>query len=143
MNIYYHVVSKKKGTINMKCDNKDAVPEIIDISLASGQSVDKVSCNWECSQENVQNINKGNGGHCQVKRNGYLNDSEMTVTYRCSEPPKRDIEEFVQGNGNKGRGNRGNGNGGNGNRGNGNGGNGNQGNGNGGNGNQGNGKGKW
>jgi hypothetical protein len=34
----------------------------------------------------------------------------VTVTYRCSEPPKRDIEEFVQGNGNKGRGNRGNGN---------------------------------
>ena len=58
----------------MKCDNKDAVLETIDISLASGQSVDKVSCNWECSQ--VQNINKGNGGHCQVNRNGCLN---MTV----------------------------------------------------------------
>ena len=40
----------------------------------------------------------------------------MTVTYRC-EPPKRDIEEFVQGNG--GNGNRGNGNGGNDNQGNG------------------------
>jgi hypothetical protein len=74
-----------------------------------------VSCNWECSQENIQNINKGNGGHCQVKRNGYLNDSEMTVMYRCSEPLKRDIEEFVQGNGENG--NKENGNGGNGNQG--------------------------
>jgi hypothetical protein len=78
---------------------RDALSSVYMISM---RKVDKVSCNWKCSQENVQNINKGNGGHCQVKRNGYLSDSEMTVTYRCSEPPKRDIEEFVKGNGNKG-----------------------------------------
>ncbi len=116
MNIYYHLVSKKKGTINIKCDNKEAVPEILDVSLASDQSVDKVSMNWDCSWENVQNINSGKGGQCQIKRQGYLDESKMTVTYRCSEPPKREIEEFVQGNGNNGHGN---GNGGNGNRGNG------------------------
>ncbi len=114
MNIYYHLVSKKKGTINIKCDNKEAVPEILDVSLASDQSVDKVSMNWDCSWENVQNINSGKGGQCQIKRQGYLDESKMTVTYRCSEPPKREIEEFVQGNngrGNKGNGNNGRGNG--------------------------------
>ena len=108
--IYFHLVSKKKGAINLKCDNKEAVPEILDISLASGQSVDKVPINWNCVEENVKNINSGNGGHCMIHRDGLLNDSEMTVTYVCSEPPKREIEEFVQGKGNNGRRNGGNGN---------------------------------
>ncbi|CAB4021592.1 Hypothetical predicted protein [Paramuricea clavata] len=74
-------ISKKKGTINMKCDNKDAVPEIIDISLASGQSVDRVSCNWECSQENIQNINKD----AASLRNG-------TLTSLCKEMEIKDVE---------------------------------------------------
>ena len=49
-------VSNKKGTINIKCDNKQAVPEIIDIKLANGGRVNKVSVNWKCSEENVRNI---------------------------------------------------------------------------------------
>ena len=43
-----------------------------------------------------------------IHRNRILNDSKMTVTCVCSEPAKREIEEFVQGN--KGRGNGRNGN---------------------------------
>ena len=74
--------------------------------------MDKVAINWNCIEQNVRNINSGNGGQCMIHRDGFLNDSEMTVTYVCSEPPKREIEEFVQGN--KGRGNGRNGNQGNG-----------------------------
>ena len=108
---HYHLVSKKQGTIKIKCDNKESVPEITQISLASGQGVDKISFNWQCNQENIKNIViKGPkyGGQCQIKRKDYLNDSEMTVTYKCNDPPRRDIEEFVKGNANRGRGNRGN-----------------------------------
>ena len=111
LTLYYTLVSKKKGTINIKCDNKQAVPEIINIKLANGGRVNKVSVNWKCSEENVRNINNGNGGHCHIKTKDYTSDSEMTVKYRCSDPPKREIEEFVRGNGKKGGGNRGNGNG--------------------------------
>ncbi|XP_028406108.1 uncharacterized protein LOC114528635 [Dendronephthya gigantea] len=101
-------ISKEKGTINIKCDNKEAVPEIIDISLANQGSVDVVSISAKCSMENIDNMAKGKGGgHCQIKRDGDLNKSKMTVKYKCSEPPKREVEEFVPGNGNKGNGNRG------------------------------------
>lgn len=99
---HMHLVSKAKGTIYLKCDSKEAVPEITAISLASGRSVSVLSANWDCSLENIGNIIAGKGGQCQIKRDGYLNDSEMTVTYKCSEPPKRQIDEFKMNHGRDG-----------------------------------------
>ena len=78
--------------------------------MASGKGIDKTSLNWKCSQDNINNIvnnGKNFGGQCQIKRDGYLNDSEMTVTYKCNDPPRRNIEEFVKENGKKGRGDKG------------------------------------
>jgi hypothetical protein len=66
----------------MKCDDKDAVPEIIDISLASGQSVDKVSCNWECSQKTFKTSIKVMV--VIVRSKEMVISVTVTVTYRRS-----------------------------------------------------------
>lgn len=84
--------------MNIQCSNKDARPEILDISLANGKYVSVMDAAWKCNEENIGNMGKGKGGgHCQIKREGDLNDSEMTVKYKCSNPPRRDFDEFVEG----------------------------------------------
>ena len=49
-------------------------------------------------------MGRGNGGgHCHVQRPKYLNESSMTVKFTCSNPPRRNIDEFIgkQGTGNQ------------------------------------------
>ena len=88
------LVSKKKRTMNIQCSNKDARPEMLDISLASGKYVNVMDVAWKCNEENIDNMGKGKGDdHCQIKR-GDLNKSEMTVKYKCSNPPRRDFDAF-------------------------------------------------
>ena len=83
-----------------KENNKNQVRQ--QLSLARDQGVDKISLNWQCSQDNIKNIVKNGqkyGGQCKIDREGYLIQSEMTVTNKCNDLLRRDMGKFVQAKG--------------------------------------------